>query len=100
MLARTLAKTQAVAADVQRAAEDLAVVGAVLEQELPTNVQVGDVALAIAHTGEVEQKLAESAQKLGEVREALDLEVKRRLAVTKERDESEAKLEALTRNAD
>ena len=100
MLTRTLAQTRAVAADVRRAAEDLAVVNTVLEQELPKDVQVGDVALAITHTSDLEKRLVESAKTLAEVREALDVEVSRRVAVTRQRDESEAKLEALSKKDD
>ena len=100
MLDRTLDKTKAVAEEVQRAAEDLAVVGTVLEQELPAEVQVGDVALALAHAEELEQKLAASAEKLAEANLALEREIEKRTAVTKQRDESEARVEQLTKEAD
>ncbi len=100
MLDRTLDKTKAVAVEVQRASEDLAVVGTVLEQELPAEVQVGDVALALAHAEELERKLAASAEKLAEANEALAREIEKRAEVTKQRDESEARVEQLTREAD
>lgn len=100
MLDRTLHTTKAVAAEVRRAAEDLAVVATVLEQELPEEVQVGDVALAIAHADELEKKLEASATKLVEANEALSHEIEKRVEVTKQRDESEARVAELTKEVD
>ena len=100
MLDRTLDKTKAVAAEVQRASEDLAIVGTVLEQKLPEDVQVGDVALAIAHAEELETQLAASAKKLQEANEALEHEITLRKQVTKERDASQAQVAELTKHAD
>lgn len=79
-LDQTLEKTETVAAEVQRAADDLAVVNTVLEQELPDDVQVGDVAQAIEHTGRLEKKLAQSAEALAEVNAALSQEIEKRNA--------------------
>ncbi len=87
-LDRTLAKSEQVAADVKRASDNLAVVSTVLGQELPEEVQVGEVAQAIEHTSQIEEKLAKSAQKLAEVNAALSEEIEKRLEVTAERDES------------
>ncbi len=83
-LDRTLGKTEAVAADVQRASEDLAVINTVLEQELPKDVQVGEVAQAIEHTGQLEKKLAASAQQLAEVNAALAHEIEKRNEATEQ----------------
>ncbi|MBB1602416.1 hypothetical protein [Variovorax sp. UMC13] len=77
-LDRTLKKNQAIAAEVQSASEDLAVVATVLEQELPDHVQVGDVAQAIEHANQLEKQLAQSAQELTKVNEALAKEVEKR----------------------
>lgn len=77
-LDRTLKKNQAIAAEVQSASEDLAVVATVLEQELPGSVQVGDVAQAIEHANQLEKQLAQSAQELAKVNEALANEVEKR----------------------
>ena len=77
-LDQTLDKTEAVAAEVQRASDDLAVINTVLEQELPDDVQVGDVAQAIEHTGQLEKKLAESAEALAEVSATLAQEIEKR----------------------
>jgi methyl-accepting chemotaxis protein len=94
-LDRTLQKSEQVAADVQRASDNLAVVNTVLEQELPDEVQVGEVAQAIEHTSQLEQKLAKSAEKLAEVNAALSEEIEKRLEATAERDESLALAEEL-----
>jgi hypothetical protein len=77
-LDQTLQKTEAVAAEVQRASDDLAVINTVLEQELPDEMQVGDVAQAIEHTGQLEKKLAESAETLAEVNATLAEEIEKR----------------------
>lgn len=94
-LDRTLEKNTAVADEVQRAAQDLSIVNAVLEQELPDAVQVGDVAQAIAHTNELEEKLAKSAEKLAEVNAALATEIEKRIEAVEERDESRALVKKL-----
>ena len=94
-LEQTLEKTEAVAADVQRASDNLAVVNTVLEQELPVEIQVGEVAQAIEHTSQLEEKLAKSAEKLAEVNAALSEEIEKRLEATAERDESQALAEKL-----
>jgi hypothetical protein len=91
----TLKKSEQVAADVQRASDNLAVVSTVLEQELPDEVQVGEVAQAIEHTSQLEEKLAKSAEKLAEVNAALSEEIEKRLEVTAELDESKALAETL-----
>jgi uncharacterized coiled-coil protein SlyX len=95
-LGRTLDKTEAVAAEVQRASDDLAVINTVLEQELPEQVQVGDVAQAIEHTSHLEKKLAQSAETLAEVNAALTQEIEKRIEATTERDENQAVIDKLT----
>ena len=99
-LGQTLKNNVAVAEDVQRAAHDLSIVNTVLEQELPEDVQTGEVAQAIAHTGEIEKKLAESAEKLAQVNAALAKEIEKRVEVTQQRDQSRAVARELLRRAD
>jgi hypothetical protein len=96
VLDMTLAKTQQVASEVQRASEDLMVVNVVLEQEVPEEAQVGDLAQAIAHTSDLEKKLAQSAETLTQVNAALAREIEKRAEVTRRLAESEALVEALT----
>lgn len=94
-LDRTLQKSEQVAVDVQRAADNLAVVNTVLEQELPEEVQVGEVAQAIEHTNQLEEKLTRSAEKLAEVNAALSKEIEKRLEATAQRDQSLAMADEL-----
>lgn len=76
----TLGKTEAITADVKRASDQLAVVNTVLEQSLPPELQVGDVAQAITHTEQLEKKLAKSVKALTEVSTALEAEIRNRTA--------------------
>ncbi|MDP9901811.1 hypothetical protein [Variovorax ginsengisoli] len=99
-LHQTLAQNVEVAAQVQQASDDLSIVSTVLEQEIPDEIQVGDVAQAIAHTSELEKKLAQSAEKLTEVNEILSKEIKRRIEVTEQRDQSRALVEKLQSDVD
>jgi hypothetical protein len=99
-LDQSAGKTREVAADVKRASEDLLVINTVLEQELPDELQVGDVAQAIEHTGHLEKKLAQSAESLAEVHAALEEEIEKRKKVTAQRDASRALVERLSANDD
>ena len=88
-------KTEAVEAEIRRAADHAGVSGAVLAQELPDEIQVGEVAQAIEQTEELEQKLSQSAATLADVTAELGREIKKRRAVTKELDKSRAHVEQL-----
>ncbi|MES2529663.1 MAG: hypothetical protein V4636_01405 [Pseudomonadota bacterium] len=87
-LNHALEKNAKVADEIQRAAQDLSIVNIVLEQELPDEIQVGDVAQALAHTSDLEEKLAKSAETLAKVNAALATEIEKRIEVTEQRDES------------
>lgn len=89
-------KTKVVATEVQRASDHASVIGAVLANELPEAVQVGDVAQAIEQTEDLEHRLAESAQTLTEVTAELGREVKKRRIVTKRLTKSRAKVNKLS----
>ena len=54
-LGQTLKKTEKVAAEVQSASDNLAVVSTVLEQEIPEELQVGEVAQALEHAPNSEE---------------------------------------------
>ena len=97
-LLETLEKTEAITADVQHASQQLAVVNVVLEENLPDEVQVGDVAQAISQTGELEKKLAESAQALAEVSQALEYEIEKHEEAVAQLADARARSGARARN--
>lgn len=94
-LKRPLQKTQAVSADLESASSHAMVIGTVLAQELPQDVQVGEVAQAIEQTEELKDKLAESAQTLTEVSAELEQEIEKRHEAAKQLDASRAQVEQL-----
>ena len=96
VLQQTHRKTKAVEADIQRASDHAGVIGAVLAQELPDEIQVGEVAQAIEQTEELEQKLAQSAATLADVSAELGREIKKRREVTRELDKTRAHVEQLS----
>lgn len=89
-------KTKAVEADILRASDHAAVIGTVLSQQLPDEVQVGEVAQAIEQTEELEQKLVESAATLADVSAELGREIEKRRKVTKKLSQSRARVDALS----
>jgi len=89
-------KTKAVEVEILRASDHAAVIGTVLGQQLPDDVQVGDVARAIEQTEDLAQKLAESAATLANVSAELGREIKMRCEVAKELDKSEARVARLS----
>ena len=76
-LAEALEKNLEATAEVQRAADDLAVVHAVLDTKIADGASEGDVKRAVAETKKVEERLSESAEKLDQVNETLEREVRR-----------------------
>ncbi len=92
----TLDKTSAVAADIQSAASQVGVIGAVLAQELPDELQVGEVAQALEQTGELEHKLAESAETLADVTAALEHETQKRHEADDKLERSRAQVKELS----
>ena len=77
-LADALEKNEEATEEVRKAAEQLAVVHAVLDTKVSRGASDGDVADAIAEAKKVEQQLDESAGKLDEVNETLKREVGRK----------------------
>lgn len=88
-LEEALDLTEAVQEVVRQSADELLVINAVLKQELPDHVQVGEVAEALQKTGQIESRINESAADLAHVNQLLEQEideradVERELAVTK-----------------
>lgn len=77
-IAEALSKSKHVKHQVQRAADDLAVVHAVLDKELPDSERSEEVDQAVKHTDQVEKKLQESVRVLEGAAKSLEAELKRR----------------------
>ena len=75
-LDEALAKNKEATKQVGRAADDLAVVHAVLDTKIANGSNEGDVNRAVAETKKVEERLSESAEKLEQVNETLEREVR------------------------
>ena len=76
-LAEALDRNQQATAEVKRAADDLAVVHAVLDTKIAHAESDVDVKRAVAETDKLEKRLERSAEKLDQVNETLAREVKR-----------------------
>lgn len=74
-LAKALKENKEATQAVERAADDLAVVHAVLDSELPKEVVSSDVDRAVEQTGELEKRLSASSEKLKKVNESLEQEL-------------------------
>ena len=74
---KALTKNKEVTEEVGRAADDLAVVHAVLDTKITHGASESDVERAVAETKKVEERLSESAEKLEQVNETLEREVRR-----------------------
>lgn len=71
VIAEALEKNKAATEDVKQAADDLAVVHTVLDQNLRDAVQVGDIEQAVEHAGQITRELDAAAKKLDSVNETL-----------------------------
>ena len=76
-LSDALDKNQDATAEVKKAADELAVVHAVLDTKVADGATDAEVALAVARTKDVEKKLDASAEVLEEVNHTLKREVGR-----------------------
>lgn len=70
-LQKAIAEAKEVAAEIRDAADHLAVVNTVLQDQIPDDVQVGEVAQALAQSEEVEKNVSKSAETLDSVNQAL-----------------------------
>jgi hypothetical protein len=71
VIAEALEKNKAATEDVKQAADDLAVVHTVLDQNLRDAVQDGDIEQAVEHAGQITRELDAAAKKLDSVNETL-----------------------------
>ena len=69
-------RARKVAADIQEAADSLAVVNTVLQDQLPAATQTGEVAQALEQSDEVEKSISTSARTL----EAVNAEIEKATA--------------------
>jgi len=76
-LSDALEKNEKATAEVRKAADDLAVVHAVLDTKIAQGANDGDVRRAVADTKRVEKRLDESAENLEDVNETLRREAGR-----------------------
>ena len=76
-LSEALEKNEEATAEVKKAADQLAVVHAVLDTKIARGAPDGEVQQAVAETKKVEKRLDESADKLDDVNETLKREVDR-----------------------
>lgn len=91
-LGRALDQNAAVKDTVEQSAAELVVINAVLKQEIPDHVQVGDIAHALQRTDELEVKISDTAQDLAQVNEVLAQEIDQRVDLERELAETKAAL--------
>lgn len=77
-LIRALEQNETVQNTVEQTAAELAVIHAVLKQEIPGHVQTGEVAHALQKTDELEIKIQDTAQELAQVNVVLAQEIDER----------------------
>jgi C4-dicarboxylate-specific signal transduction histidine kinase len=83
-LERALDQNSNVKDTVQQSSAELAVISAVLKQELPSEVKKGDVAQALQKTDDLEHRIQDTAHDLAEVNEAIAHEIDERAALERE----------------
>lgn len=86
-LDRALDQNQSVKEAVQKSADELLVIHAVLQQEIPGHAQTREIAQALQKTDDLEEKISASVEELTEVNQLLAQEIA-------ERRQLERKLEA------
>lgn len=91
-LARALELNESALDSVEQSACELAVIHAVLKQEIPEQVQIGEVAQALQKTDELETKINDTAQELAQVNEVLAQEIDKRADMESELAEAKAAL--------
>ncbi len=96
VLDRAREKNEAVKESVDRSAQELLVVNAVLKQEIPDHAQTGELAQALEKSDAIEERLQESAVDLAEVNQALEQEIGERAELERELARTKAALEVAT----
>ena len=92
-LAQALSQNEIARYVVEQSADELAVIHAVLAQEIPDHIQTGDVAMALLRTDELETKISDTVLELARVNEALATEIDERAVLERELAETKVALE-------
>ena len=91
-LVRALDQNEAVKDTVEQSANELLVINAVLKQELPKEMQAGEVAQALRKTDELETRIHDSAEDLAQVNQVLAQEIDERADLERELVRTKAEL--------
>ena len=92
-LAQALSQNEIARHVVEQSADELAVIHAVLAQEIPDHIQTGDVAMALLRTDELETKISDTVEELARVNEVLATEIDERAVLERELAETKVALE-------
>ena len=95
-LKRALAQNESVKDTVEQSAAELLVINTVLKQEIPPEVQTGEVAQALEKTDALETRIQESAEDLAQVNEVLEQQIDERADLERELRATKAALAKAT----
>jgi chromosome segregation ATPase len=98
-LKRALEQNESVKDSVEQSAAELMVINTVLKQEIPPDVQTGEVAQALEKTDALETRIQESAEDLAEVNEVLEQQIDERANLERELRAAKAALAKATGQA-
>ncbi|WP_092001590.1 hypothetical protein [Polaromonas sp. OV174] len=91
-LERALDQNEAVKDTVAQSADELLVINTVLKQEIPDQLQTGEVAQALQKTDQLEIRIQASAEDLAQVNQVLEQEIDERASLEKELKKTKAAL--------
>ncbi|MDB5965485.1 MAG: hypothetical protein JWQ72_1985, partial [Polaromonas sp.] len=91
-LSRALDQNESVKDTVEGSAAELAVINAVLKQELPHKVQLDEIAQALEKADDVESRIQDAASDLAQVNEVLEQEIGERARLERELKATKAAL--------
>jgi len=83
-LARALDQNETVKETVERSADELLVINAVLKQEIPPHAQTSEVAQALEKTSELESRIQTFVEELAQVNQVLEQEIDERADLERE----------------
>ena len=95
-LAKALERNDAVEESVKQSADELMLVNAVLQSEVPSRAHSEDVAVALEKVDSINEVMQESAQDLAVVNQLLEEEIDERIALERELLATKAALEKVT----